>query len=83
MIFSQFLNLIYYFLFGILSLLPTGELSTEITGSITTFFGYLKYIKPWFPVETLLTVLGLILATEIIILGYYLVMWIIHRIPTQ
>ena len=80
---DQLLNIIYYFVYGITGLLPTGNIPSEITSAITTFAGYLRYIKPWFPVDTLLTVLGLILATEAIFMTYYFIMWVIHRIPGQ
>lgn len=83
MITDQLLNAIYYFLYSILGTIPSGHLAPGITDSITTMGGYLKYIKLWFPVDTLLEIIGLILAIETTLLGYYFVMWVIHRIPGE
>ena len=83
MITNQLLNIIYYFVYTILAILPSGHIPEAAADAISTMGGYLEYIKIFFPVDTLLTVLGLILATEAIFLSYYFIMWIIHRIPGE
>lgn len=83
MITDQILNIIYYFIYNITGILPTGNLPAEVGNTITTMAGYLKYIKTIFPVDTLLEVLTLILTIEAALLTYYFIMWVIHRIPGE
>ena len=66
-----------------LRLLADAELPVEIYNTISQVGGYLGAIEPVFPINTLLTILGLLLAIEGYIFIYKVVMWIIRRIPTQ
>lgn len=80
MLINLFLLSFYYPTVGILSLLPSGHLPVQVGTAFTAISGYWKYGLQWFPIDTLLIVLGLILATEVITIGIWVVFQVIRWI---
>lgn len=64
-----------------LRLLSDVVLPTAMTNALTTASGYLAAINSFFPVDTLISVLALILAVEGYILLYKGLKWIWSKIP--
>lgn len=83
MITDLILNTIYYLTYGVLNILPTGHLPTNITNSIGTVVSYTNWVQQYFPVNTLIAVAKAIIAVELLFLGLHLAMFALHRIPTQ
>jgi len=83
-------SLLLYFIYGAvllatspLRLLDNATLPPEIFNSLAEVGGYLGAMEIFFPVGTLLAILGFTLTIEAFILGYKALMWVIRRIPTQ
>lgn len=84
MITDFFLKVLYVVVKFTLTPLSTFEdfvLDPEFLASITVFSGYLTSISNFFPLGTLLLILGALLAIELAIVVYKGIMWIIKRIP--
>jgi hypothetical protein len=79
-----FLNLAYEIVTAFLNLFPIAETSflTNISNAVSTASGYLSAIDYFAPVSTLLTIVGLFIGIEIIILLIKIINWIIRKIPT-
>jgi len=76
------LNLIYSVASGFLNLLPDVSLSDNINSAVGTASGYLAALNVIAPVNTLLTIIGLFLTIEGIILLIKIINWFIRKIPT-
>lgn len=84
MITSAFLKLIYYIVLALsapFALLPDVSFPTGLTSAITTGSGYISSFGSFFPVGTLLQVFAAMLAIEIVVLSYRLIMWVLTKIP--
>lgn len=84
MITDFFLNLIFNFLNFLLK--PIAEMndvvfSGEFTSSIQTFSSFVKSLDSVIPIDTLLTILGILLTMEGVYLIYKVIMWVIKKIP--
>lgn len=84
MIIDAILYVLYgatYILTYPLRLLSDVALPAAMTSALTTASGYLGAINSFFPVDTLIDVLGLLLAVEGYILLYKGLKWIWNKIP--
>jgi len=72
-------------LFGLVSLLtaflPTGSLPTEFSTAISSLFGVLNTFSYLIAVDTLILLVGLVIAFDGIVLLWNFVNWIIRKIP--
>lgn len=59
------------------------SLDNEFATALQTAQNYIGTFDKFLPVDTIYHVVGLVMAIELILAGYKLVMWIIRRIPTQ
>lgn len=87
MIVTFILYLVYFITYGVLAvtilLLPDVSASSDVTSAITSAVQYVGNWNTILPLGTIFSVLAAILAIEVIIAGYKLVMWVIRRFPTQ
>jgi len=81
MISSFFLTFFALFLSGLLSLLPSGSLPLEISASLTSVWGFVNAFSYVIAVDTLLQVVALAIAFDIVVLVWHLIQWIIRKIP--
>lgn len=85
MIVTLLLTIVYYFIYGITAvfrLTPVVTLPTNITSAVTTASGYISGINDFFPVSTIVTILGIFLSYELAYFTMKLVNWVIRKIPT-
>jgi phosphate/sulfate permease len=84
MIVSFFINLAYNIVSSFLNLFPNADLSflTNINTAVAAASGYLSSVSYFAPVSTLLTIVGLFIGIEIVILVIKIINWIIRKIPT-
>lgn len=86
MITTAVLYLLYYMVYIItypLTLFADVSADSTITSAVTTANSYLAFLNPILPMSTVWLLVALILATEVIIMGYKLIMWVVRRIPGQ
>lgn len=86
MIVTLFLTIIYglvWLLTAPFRLFSNVSAESGVGAAITNSTHYLASVNNFVPVDTLATVLGLVLAIEIILALYKLTMWVIRRLPTQ
>jgi len=87
MIITVILYVIYYALYGLLSitllLLDDVSADSSVTSAITSAIQYAGNWNSILPLGTIFTILAAIIAVEIIVATYKLVMWVIRRFPTQ
>jgi len=81
MILTLILDLFYFFLGGLLSLLPVGHLPAPIATAFQYFLGVLNAFSFVVPVDTLLQALVVILVFDGGMVLWYFVNWIIRKIP--
>lgn len=65
----------------LLALLPTGSLPSGISSSMYYIFGVMNTFNWFFPLDTLFTVLAITVGYELVVMGYYFIMWILRKIP--
>lgn len=76
-----FLNLLYYFLSFMISILPVGgTLPQSWVSSLLLMWGYAQSFSYVIPISTLLTVLSLAMTFHISIFAFRLVKWLVHLI---
>ncbi len=78
-----FIYLVIYAITSPLRLLNDAVLPADVSSALSQAGGYLGAINDIVPIPSLLTILGLVLATEGFILTYKGIMWLIKRLPTQ
>lgn len=87
MVVDIILKMIYAVLYGLLSvtllLLSDVSLNSTASTTLTTVTHALADLNAFVPLGTLFTVLGLIIAIELIIALYKILMWVLRRLPTQ
>lgn len=81
MITTFLLNILYNFLETILSFLPTGQLPSAISTSIVNIWGFVNAFSYVIALDTLLQVLLLVLAFDLVLLLWHLIQWIIRKVP--
>jgi len=82
MITTFLLNLVYSVASGFLNLFPTTSISDDVLNSIQTANTYIAGLNIILPVYTILTILGLTLTIEGVILTIKIINWFIRKIPT-
>jgi len=86
MIISAILLAIYgviWTLTRVFLLLSPVSLNSGFGGALVTAQQYIGTFDKFFPVDTLYIVIGLIMAVELGLATYKIIMWVIRRIPTQ
>jgi len=86
MIITLFLDALYALLWLVTSplrLLPDVTVESGFSTAIAEVIHRLSTVSPFFPLTTLLDVIYTILAVEVVIFAYKLLMWLIRRFPTQ
>lgn len=73
MIVGFFLNIGYTIANFFVSLLPTVDFPSEISGALATVWGYVNEFSFIFPVGTLLTILGLAMAFHVAVMLWNLI----------
>lgn len=81
MISTFFLTIFYLFLNTIVGFLPAGHLPAAITTALTYFVGVANSFSFIIPVDTLLQAALVILAFDGAMLLWYLINWVIKKIP--
>ena len=84
MIVTGILYLIYFAVLAITSplrLLSDVSLPSTFTDTIATASGYISSVNEFIPVDTMISVLLAMLAIEVIVLSYKLIMWVLTKIP--
>lgn len=82
MITSLLLGLAYSALNLVISWLPTGTGFPQAAhDAAVTLGGYLGILSPIAPVETLLTLTGLILLIELSLFGFRTFRWVVSHVP--
>lgn len=84
MITSALLYLIYFVILGLtlpLRILSDVVPDANLTAGITYASGLLASVSPFLPIGTLLTILGIFIAYEVIIGSYRIIMWVLKKIP--
>lgn len=67
---------------GIVLLLPTGTgFPTEVGSAVTYFSGYLGVVDPLLPLDTLHTIIMLVIGLEVAILSFKMVRWLFGYVP--
>ncbi len=70
----------YYPSVALIGLIPTGHLPSTVISALSYFVPYYKYALEWFPVDTMLSVVLMMLGTEAIFIIWWVVMRIVHLI---
>lgn len=86
MIISALLLIIYYLVYALtypLRYLSDVSANSSFTSAITTVNGYLAAWNDFLPITTIFQVFAAIIAIELVIAVYKVIMWIIRRFPTQ
>lgn len=78
MIISTFLYIVYYFLYGVISVLPNGGVfPPEFLSSLNTIWNAMSLFSLVVPVSTLLSVLGLAMVWHLFVWVWNTMHWII------
>lgn len=81
MITSFLLDLGYRLLNFLLSFFPSGTLPPDIGNALSTVWGYVNAFSYVIALDTLLQVLLLVLAFDLVVLLWHIVQWIIRKVP--
>lgn len=84
MIVGAFLYLVYLLILALTSplrLLPDVSLPASFTSAVATASGYLSSISDFVAVSTLVTILAAMLAIEVVVLSYKLIVWVLTKVP--
>jgi len=78
MIFNSIINLVIYVVGFFVGLLPTADntITTNITTYMANFKADLVQANYAFPVDTLLTILSIMLGVEVVIFLWHTIVWI-------
>jgi len=86
MITNFFLILVYYALLVLTSplmLLSDVSADSSVVTSISTAVSYIATWNQILPLAAVFSVVGSIIAIEVIIASYKVIMWVLRRVPTQ
>lgn len=82
MIFSGFVYIGAYILQLIISVLPTSSgFPPEVASAFTTMGGYVQMLDTLLPIQTLATVLAIIISVDVAIFGFKTFKWLLAHIP--
>jgi hypothetical protein len=76
------LNIVYYLVVGFVGIFPDVSLSDSVSSSVATASTYISGLNIILPVATLLSIVGLVLTIEGVILLIKIINWFIRKIPT-
>jgi len=82
MLVNFILNIVYSVINGFIGLFPTASLNDDIINSINTASGYLSGLNIVLPITTILSIVGLFLTIETILITIKIINWFIRKIPT-
>lgn len=74
------ISIFYTFAHALLSVLPQTGFPTTVTDSINGFFSGVYAYNSIFPIDTVITVIGLCATFFALVLGFEIVKWIIHLV---
>lgn len=82
-------TLLLYVIFGLIkllllpfTLLPNASLPIDFSNAIVVASSYISSFNNFIPVQTILTILSLVLTIEFFIILFKLINWTIKKIPT-
>lgn len=76
--FAVIAGLFYAFLVGMLNLLPNaGPLPSGFADAITLIYGYMLLFNFFFPIDSLFTILALVIAWEVALITWYGIRWVL------
>jgi hypothetical protein len=81
MITTFLLTILGSFLGVLLALLPVGHLSSSITSSVTNIWGFVNAFSYVIALDTLIQVVLLMIAFDLVLLLWHVINWIIRKIP--
>lgn len=84
MITTAFLNIIYYFVYGISLIIAnfgTVSASNDITTAIVTMRTYYMSLNAYMPLDTLLAIVAFDLAFEGFVFLYKMIRWTYQKVP--
>lgn len=81
MIITLLLNIAYSFIDGLILLLPVGSLPTQFMTAVNYFWGIFNSFSYIIPVQTLFEALLIVLAFDLVLLGWRFLNWIIRKLP--
>lgn len=84
MIINALLTFLYILLYAItypLRIIPDVPELAEINASVLTASGYISNLNGIFPVDTIITQLGIFISYELIIALYKVIKWLYQKIP--
>lgn len=84
MIINALLTFLYILLYAItypLRIIPDVPELAEINASVLTASGYISNLNGIFPVDTIITQLGIFISYELIIALYKIIKWLYQKIP--
>jgi len=66
---------------GVFLALPDVAITGSFGAAVQTASGYLTSINLFFPVDTFITILQLVITIEIAVLTYRILMWVLKKLP--
>lgn len=84
MIFNILISGLFAALYAITSplrILPDVSLPSGVTSALSSASGLLSSVDAFLPVDTMLSVLAAIIAVEVIVVGYRIIIFVITKIP--
>lgn len=82
MITQAILSIYYSMTNGLINLMPTFSVQQEVINGAQSFLQSMANINQIFPINTLITCLGIIIGYHMFTLGFYIVNWVIRKVPT-
>lgn len=89
MITNGLLEVVTAILSGLFSLIPSFSMPTWLSsatafpsGVASSIGGYLHAVEPYFPIDTILTVLASVLELWPVVIGYLVFQWVWEHLPT-
>jgi hypothetical protein len=84
MLLNLYLNFVYFITTTFLSLFSDADLGliTNITSAATTASSYISAVDSFTPVGTIISIVGLWLVIELIMITIKIINWVIRKIPT-
>jgi len=80
MIVTFILQIAYAFINFLIGFLPVGSLPPQITTALTYFVGVINSFNFLFPIDTLITVLGISISFELAVVFFHFINWVYHKI---
>lgn len=81
MLIELFITPLFMTIEGLISLLPVLQFPEFIMGALSGMVSILNTVNFFFPISTILFLLGSIMVFEVGMVTLYLVNWVVHRLP--